>query len=237
MAISEERPYPTFMNKKTGEYNVCFDPIDGSNVLESNYAVGSIFGIFPDGNLDDFVGSDMVGAALAVYGSRTTVIVYNAIKDCPQEFTLKENDKEEEFWVLTKEQIQISPSTRIFSPMNSRAIVDHIAYRQCIDFWIKTGYALRYSGALSADSYHLLIKGEGVYTSIGSKTMKCKLRLLYELIPVSFLVEKAGGKSTNGYCSILEIPIEGYYQKSSITVGSSEEVERMERFIKANKTE
>ena len=49
MAISEERPYPTFMHKKTGEYNVCFDPIDGSNILESNYAVGSIFGIMPSG--------------------------------------------------------------------------------------------------------------------------------------------------------------------------------------------
>jgi sedoheptulose-bisphosphatase len=49
MAISEERPYPTYFNKKTGSYNVCFDPIDGSNILESNYAVGSIFGIWPAG--------------------------------------------------------------------------------------------------------------------------------------------------------------------------------------------
>ena len=49
MAISEERPYPTYLNKKSGEFNVCFDPVDGSNILESNYAVGSIFGIFPNG--------------------------------------------------------------------------------------------------------------------------------------------------------------------------------------------
>ena len=143
-------------------------------------------------------GRDMVGAALAVYGSRTTIIVYNEKMECPQEFTLKEAEDEEEYWILTKEQIKISYNTRIFSPMNSRAIVDNIAYRQCLDFWIKTGYTLRYSGALSADSYHILQKGEGVYTSIGSKTMKCKLRLLYELMPVSFLVEKAGGKSTDG---------------------------------------
>jgi len=49
MAISEERPYPTYFNKKSGEFNVCFDPIDGSNILECNYAVGSIFGIWPNG--------------------------------------------------------------------------------------------------------------------------------------------------------------------------------------------
>jgi sedoheptulose-bisphosphatase len=180
--------------------------------------------------MEGMVGRDMVGAALAVYGPRTTIIVFNDKLDTPQEFTLKEGDNDEEFWILTKDKIDVAYSTRIFAPMNSRAIVDNIAYRNCIDFWIKTGYSLRYSGALSADSYHLLTKGEGVYTSIGSKTMKCKLRLLYELTPVSFLVEKAGGKSTDGEQSILDIPIDGWYQKSSITVGSTEEVERMERF-------
>lgn len=150
-------------------------------------------------------GRDMVGAALAVYGPRTTIIVYNDKLEQCQEYSLIENEDEEEFWVLTRESIRVAPQTRIFSPMNSRAIVDNIAYRQCIDFWIKTGYSLRYSGALSADAYHLLIKGEGVYTQLGSKTMKAKLRLLYELIPVAFLVEKAGGSSTDGNDNLLDI--------------------------------
>jgi sedoheptulose-bisphosphatase len=179
-------------------------------------------------------GRDMVGACLALYGPRTTIIVYNEkIEQC-QEFSLKEGEEEEEFWVLTRQKIRVAPQTRIFAAMNARAIVDHIAYRECIEFWIKTGYTLRYSGALSADAYHLLIKGEGVYAQVGSKSMKAKLRLLYELLPVAFLVDKAGGSSTNGNENLLDLVIEGYYQKETAVIGSLDEVERFERFVKAH---
>jgi fructose-1,6-bisphosphatase I len=48
MVLSEERPYPTIMNKK-GDHIVTFDPIDGGNLIDSNYTVGSIFGVWPKG--------------------------------------------------------------------------------------------------------------------------------------------------------------------------------------------
>lgn len=48
MALSEERPYPNVLNK-TGEHIVTFDPIDGGNLIDSNYTVGSIFGVWPKG--------------------------------------------------------------------------------------------------------------------------------------------------------------------------------------------
>ena len=121
----------------------------------------------------------------------------------------------------------MAKATRIFSPANSRAILDNLAYRQCIEFWTKAGYALRYSGSLSADIYHMLVKGEGVYCSIGSKLQKKKLRILYECQPIAFLVEKAGGLSSNGENSLLDVKVEGYYQKTDLIVGSKEEVQRV----------
>ena len=36
MSLSEERPYPTILSKK-GSYIVTFDPIEGSNIIESKY--------------------------------------------------------------------------------------------------------------------------------------------------------------------------------------------------------
>lgn len=48
MVLSEERPYPTTLNKN-GDFIVTFDPIDGGNLIDSNYTVGSIFGIWPKG--------------------------------------------------------------------------------------------------------------------------------------------------------------------------------------------
>jgi sedoheptulose-bisphosphatase len=110
----------------------------------------------------------MVTAALAVYGSRTSVIIYNINEKLVQEYTLKV-EEDSEVWVQTKAKLKIAKTTRIFSPSNSRAILDNLAYRQVIEFWLRAGYTLRYSGSLSADVFHMLIKGEGIYCSIGSK--------------------------------------------------------------------
>lgn len=52
-----------------------------------------------------------------------------------------------------------------------------------------------------------------------------KLRLIFELIPISFLIEKAKGVASDGTNSILDIVIEGYEQRSPFIAGSSEEVE------------
>lgn len=42
---SEEVPEKTILNEN-GSYFVTFDPIDGSSVIECNFSVGSIFGIW-----------------------------------------------------------------------------------------------------------------------------------------------------------------------------------------------
>lgn len=60
-----------------GAYTVTCDPIDGSPVLDSNFAVASVFAIWSTHKLDGLTGRDLVGAALAVYGSRTTMVLYN----------------------------------------------------------------------------------------------------------------------------------------------------------------
>jgi sedoheptulose-bisphosphatase len=60
-----------------GEYVVTFDPIDGSNVIDSNFSVSSVFAIWKTKDINGKTGRDLVGAALSVYGSRTTIILYN----------------------------------------------------------------------------------------------------------------------------------------------------------------
>jgi len=104
-----------------------------------------------------------------------------------------------------------------------------------LEFWTRSGYVLRYTGSLSSDCYHLLMKGEGLYCSLGSKLQKKKLRILYECAPIAFLIERAGGLSSNGEVSMLDVIVEGYYQKSDFIVGSKEEVERVQRFVTAEK--
>ncbi len=72
--------------------------------------------------------------------------------------------------------------------------------------WINRGFTLRYTGGLVPDAFQILIKGHGIFLNIGSKTHKCKLRVLYEIAAVAFLFHKAGGKTiTLGKKSLLDV--------------------------------
>lgn len=46
MASSEETNEEVFCSGRG--YSVAFDPIDGSSIIDANWAVGSIFGVYPD---------------------------------------------------------------------------------------------------------------------------------------------------------------------------------------------
>lgn len=76
-AASEESPEKTVLNEN-GSYYVTFDPIDGSSVIDTNFSVGSIYGIWATTDLEGKTGRSLVGAALAVYGTRTTINIFNA---------------------------------------------------------------------------------------------------------------------------------------------------------------
>jgi fructose-1,6-bisphosphatase I len=89
-------------------------------------------------------------------------------------------------------------------------------------------YSQRYIGSMVADVHRNLIKG-GIfmYPATTSKP-EGKLRLLYECNPFAFIVEVAGGKSTDGRRRILDIrPIE-LHQRSPFFIGSKKMMEDLE---------
>lgn len=85
--LSEERAYITHLCDE-GQYIVTFDPLDGSSIIDTNFTIGSIFAIWPKGDLNTMTGRDIIGAALSCYGSRTNCLVYNAQKKQVDEVTL-----------------------------------------------------------------------------------------------------------------------------------------------------
>ena len=98
-----------------GKYTVTFDPIDGSTVMDSNFSVASVFAIWEnEGNLDGKTGRDMVGAALAVYGSRTTIILYNTQNKKVEELTLLKMGTKER-WIVTTPELKIGPNAKLFA--------------------------------------------------------------------------------------------------------------------------
>ena len=128
--LSEERSYITQLDDK-GKYIVTFDPLDGSSIIDTNFTIGSIFAIWPTGDLNTMTGRDIVGGALALYGSRTNIIYFNPDTQHVDEATLQQVDGELQ-WVVSRKNLRIKTEGKYFSPGNTRSIQYNLGYRDAI---------------------------------------------------------------------------------------------------------
>merc|ERR1711985_33889 len=188
LACSEEVPEPLELGGKG--FSVAFDPLDGSSIVDTNFSVGTIFGVWPGGKLTGITGRDQAAAAMGVYGPRTVYCL--ALKDCPgcHEFLLQDDGK----FIHVKETTEIAEG-EMFSPGNLRATFDNPEYAKLVNYWIDNQYTLRYTGGMVPDVFQIIVKEKGVFSNVISPTTKAKLRLLFEVAPLALLVEKAGGAS------------------------------------------
>ncbi|MCD7452350.1 hypothetical protein HAX54_016278 [Datura stramonium] len=73
-----------------------------------------------------------------------------------------------------------------------------------IDYYVKEKYTLRYTGGMVPNVNQIIVKEKGIFTNVTSPSAKAKLRLLFEVAPLGFLIEKAGGYSSDGKQSVLD---------------------------------
>lgn len=216
-AVSEETTTPQALGGE--HYWVSFDPLDGSSVIDTNFSVGTIFAVWDTQDLIGSTGRSIVLSGVVVYGSRTTMLVSEAAM--VNEYTLLRG-----VWVLSKPCLRIAPETKLFAPANLRATGDHPGYRDLVQSWQDRGFTLRYTGGMVPDVAQIFIKGSGVFANPASKKAPAKLRLIYECAPVAYIVELAGGLAWSETCSVLDVPVTNYEQRSPMCVGSQAEVER-----------
>jgi fructose-1,6-bisphosphatase I len=94
------------------------------------------------------------------------------------------------------------------------------------------GSKLRYSGGFVPDINQVLIKGKGVFMYPAlTDSPNGKLRLLFELNPMAFLIEQAGGAATNGHMPILDIVPESLDQRCPIYLGCRDDVVKAAEFL------
>lgn len=222
LLASEERPDATLLSGDM--FSVVYDPLDGSSLVDANFAIGTIFGVFPGSYVEGRVPKDMVAAAYAVYGPRTSLVL--ACEEGVFEFILGIHGFE-----LVRTDIRVKEVGKYFAPGNLRACKSNTAYKDLVNYWIDEQYTLRYSGGMVPDINHILCKGEGVFAYPRSaEAENGKLRLLYECGPMAYIVTRAGGYATNGKTDILDLPIASLHQKSPIFIGSKKDVLKVEEF-------
>lgn len=239
-ASSEETPEEVDLGGDAVDgFSVGFDPLDGSSIIDANFSVGSIFGIWPGKGLLNRTGREQAAAVLSIYGPRTTLVIALPKADGGKGQSVQlvlHGDA----WEVVHARLEIAAAGKVFAPGNLRATADKPEYKRLVDFWIAERYTLRYSGGLVPDVYHVLIKGKGVVTNVVSSTAKAKLRLLYEAAPIALVVECAGGSSCVAPgpegehpdpVSLLDLAISALEVKCGVAYGSTEEVAVFKRYL------
>ena len=222
-----------------GEYLLLFDPLDGSSNIDVNVSIGTIFSVLkkPEGTgaveEKDFLqaGNKQVAAGYCVYGPQTTLVL--TVGDGVAMFTL---DREQGSFVLTAENIQIPLDTQEFAINMSNMRHWDEPVKRYIDECLEgqdgprgKNFNMRWIASMVADVHRILTRG-GVFMYPWDKRepdKAGKLRLMYEANPMSWLVEQAGGASTNGRERIMDLQPSKLHERVSVVLGSKNEVERV----------
>lgn len=206
------------------KFSVAYDPLDGSSLVDVNLAVGTIVGIYDGCDLLQ-PGSQLRAALYILYGPRTTLVYStgNGVHEFGMNQLMEYN--------LIQENIQLEPRGSIYSPGGQRNKYTEGTER-FVRYMEENGAKLRYSGGFVPDINQIMIKGKGVflYPHLQDKP-DGKLRLLFELLPMAYLVEQAGGAASTGRQRILDIVPESIEQCAPIFIGCREGVSKAEEFV------
>ena len=242
--VSEEAREPIEMPEAGGPHGlvVCCDPVDGSSNLDVNGAVGTIFALRPGqgrrpaGPAALGRGTEQVAAGYVMYGPATT-LVYTAGQGT-HAFTL---DRATGEFVLTHPSIRVPRRGKIYGINEGNVASWHpgqrafVAYLRTPDAASGRPYSLRYSGAMVADVHRTLLGGGlFMYPADFSEPARPrpKLRLLYEVAPMAFLVEQAGGRASTGTERVLDLQATEYHQRAAIILGSPDDVAMAEDYYR-----
>jgi fructose-1,6-bisphosphatase I len=228
------------MNSK---YVVLFDPLDGSGNIDVNVSIGTIFSVYrrisPLGTpctAADFLqpGNKQVAAGYVIYGS-STMLVY-ATRRGVNGFTLDPSIGE---FCLSHPDLTCPDFGKIYSVNHGNyfqydgPVQQYIQACQKKDKTNGGPYTQRYIGSMVSDVHRNLIKG-GIFMYPGTTDKpKGKLRLLYECNPFAFIVEKAGGRATDGKQRILDIQPTELHQRTPLFIGSKGMMDELDGFLQA----
>ncbi|MFN8245157.1 MAG: class 1 fructose-bisphosphatase [Ferruginibacter sp.] len=220
------------------KYVCLFDPLDGSSNIDVNVSIGTIFSVYrrvselgKPARKEDFLqpGNRQIAAGYVIYGS-STMLVY-ATRRGVNGFTLDQSIGE---FTLSHPDIKCPETGKIYSVNHGNffqydeKVRDYINVCQRKDKSTGGPYTQRYIGSMVADVHRNLIKG-GIFMYPGTTDKpKGKLRLMYECNPFAFIVEKAGGKATNGQIRILDIEPTDVHQRTPLFIGSHKMMDELE---------
>ncbi|RVY46720.1 class 1 fructose-bisphosphatase [Helicobacter pylori] len=213
--FSEEKETP--VTKENGSYLIAYDPLDGSSVMEANFLVGTIIGIYEK----DYKAQNLVASLYVVFGHKIELVV---ALDKVYRYAFYQN----KFHFI--ETIVLENKGKIVASGGNQKDFS-LGLKKALEGFFAENYRLRYSGSMVADVHHVLIKKGGMF----SYPQK-KLRKLFEVFPLALIIEKAKGEAfyfDKGVKKhLLDQSVESYHEKSECYLASPHEAHILEKYLK-----
>ncbi|WQT20601.1 class 1 fructose-bisphosphatase [Helicobacter pylori] len=213
--FSEEKETP--VTKENGSYLIAYDPLDGSSVMEANFLVGTIIGVYEK----DYKAQNLVASLYVVFGHKVELVV---ALDKVYRYAFYQN----KFHFI--ETIVLENKGKIVASGGNQKDFS-LGLKKALEGFFAENYRLRYSGSMVADVHHVLVKKGGMF----SYPQK-KLRKLFEVFPLALMVEKAKGEAfyfDKGVKKrLLEQGVESYHEKSECYLASPHEAQILEKYLK-----
>ncbi|WP_187877375.1 class 1 fructose-bisphosphatase [Helicobacter pylori] len=213
--FSEEKETP--VTKENGSYLIAYDPLDGSSVMEANFLVGTIIGVYEK----DYKAQNLVASLYVVFGHKIELVV---ALDKVYRYAFYQN----KFHFI--ETIVLENKGKIIASGGNQKDFS-LGLKKALEGFFAENYRLRYSGSMVADVHHVLVKKGGMF----SYPQK-KLRKLFEVFPLALMVEKAKGEAfyfDKGVKKrLLEQSVESYHEKSECYLASQHEAQILEKYLK-----
>ena len=200
-----------------GDLHVACDPLDGSSNLKSNNAMGTLFGVYEEPL--PAPGSALVAAGYVLFGPITTMVV--AREGSVAEWVIDGDGRER---IADDLRLPDDPTVYGFGgrvPEWTDAFAEYVRE-------VEEELKLRYGGAMIGDVNQVLTYG-GIFGYPGlDDRPEGKLRLLFEGHPIGYIVESAGGASSNGERSLLACDPDELHERTPVFVGDESYVDRLE---------
>ncbi|GAA8701534.1 class 1 fructose-bisphosphatase [Helicobacter pylori] len=213
--FSEEKETP--VTKENGSYLIAYDPLDGSSVMEANFLVGTIIGVYEK----DYKAQNLAASLYVVFGHKIELMV--ALEEVYR-YSFYQN----KFHFI--ETIVLENKGKIVASGGNQKDFS-LGLKKALEGFFAENYRLRYSGSMVADVHHVLVKKGGMF----SYPQK-KLRKLFEVFPLALMVEKAKGEAfyfDKGVKKrLLKQSVESYHEKSECYLASQHEAHILEKYLK-----
>eukprot|EP00923_Selenidium_pygospionis_P047175 GHVN01081404.1.p1 GENE.GHVN01081404.1~~GHVN01081404.1.p1 ORF type:complete len:493 (-),score=60.14 GHVN01081404.1:1418-2896(-) len=194
---------------------------------------GASFGLFRSEQLsfgDDPPARRLVAAGLQLYSHSPRL--YLAIRDVPHVHAFAQDKFDKTIWrhfktLKEKQAHRTSP----VAAGNLHLVKKMKGFSQLVDFWFENRYELIQGRDIVDDAIMISLEQQGSIVYPTDELNNNNTPFLHKALPIAYLVDKIGGRSSDGLTDILRLRSSSYLSSTSIASGEKQEVDRFDAIV------